>query len=464
MSYKYVIKLVLFFVLNAAILAGGFVYAQEDAVQQFQEGEAQKEEEKKGLRQQLQELEQELQQVQEQVNAHKQEADSYDRDISILEGETRAIEIKIQRNQLIINQTDFIMRQNEETIVFLTEKAQKQKELLGKLILNIYKLDDTSSLEIILTSDTISEFFNDLNQIKTLQESLKGTLDTVKEIKRDIEKEQIALELKAEGQLKLIQIQGLEQIVLGGKVDEQEVLLEQSRSLEYEFREIAQAKQRTISEVRNQLFVLEGAGVATSFGEAYEYAKVASSITGVRPAFLLAVLKRESSWGKNVGLCYLFNTETGQGKGKNTGTIYNRVMKPSRDVGPFLEITAELGLDPFSTAVSCPHPRYGWGGAMGPAQFIPSTWMGYRDRVSEILGRSANPWLIQDAFIASSVKLAAAGAAVGTHATERKAALIYYAGGGWRNPTYWPYTDAYRVGIMDLAAEYQRDIDILEGR
>src|SRR3990167_367978 len=307
------------------LLSGNFVYAQEDsstesgqdAGAQLKQGEAQKAEEAKKLREALQELENELQQINSQVNAHKQEADSYDRDISILEGEIRVAEIKIQRNRLVMNQTDFAIQQNRETIALLEEKAEKQRELLGKLILSIYKLDDTTSLEIILTSNSMSEFFNDINHIKTLQESLNDTLDKIKEIKKDIETEQVALEQKSENQLKLIQIQQLEQAELGQKADDKEVLLKASRSREYAFREVAQEKQRTISEIRNQLFVLEGAGVATSFGEAYEYAKVASSITGVRPAFLLAVLKRESSWGQNVGLCYLVDVNTGSGKGKN---------------------------------------------------------------------------------------------------------------------------------------------------
>src|SRR3989338_5086868 len=375
------ILIFLFFYFVSPLFFSASIYAQEgDPVQKLQEDVAVKEQEKQKLREQLQALEQELQKIQEEVNAHKQEADGYDRDISILKAEIRGIEIKIERNQLVINQTDFAIGQNEETVVFLEEKADKQKELLGKIILSIYKLDDVSSVEIILTSNTISEFFNDINHIKTLQESMKDTLEKVNVIKSDIEKEQAQIEQKAQ---------------------EVKVLLQSSRSKEYAFREVAQTKQKTISEVRNQLFVLEGAGVATSFGEAYEYAKVASSITGVRPAFLLAVLKRESSWVQNVGLCYLVDVNTGSVKGKNTGTVYSRVMKPSRDVRPFLEITSALGLDPFATAVSCPHPRYGYGGAMGPAQFIPSTWMAYRERVSAILGREANPWLIQDAFIAS---------------------------------------------------------------
>ena len=183
------ILIFLFFYFVSPLFFSASIYAQEgDAVQKLQEDEVAKQQEKQKLREQLQALEQELQKIQEEVNAHKQEADGYDRDVSILKAEIRGVEIKIERNQLVINQTDFAIGQNEEIIALLEEKANKQKELLGKIILSIYKLDDVSSVEIILTSDTISEFFNDINHIKTLQESMKDTLEKVNEIKSDIGK------------------------------------------------------------------------------------------------------------------------------------------------------------------------------------------------------------------------------------------------------------------------------------
>ena len=68
-----------------------------------------------------------------------------------------------------------------------------------------------------------------------------------------------------------------------------------------------------------------------------------------------------------------------------------------------------------------------------------------------------DPWRIRDAFVASAVKLAQAGAASQNPDIEWKAAMIYYAGGNWNNSAYWGYAD----WIMDKAAEYQAEIDIL---
>ena len=76
--------------------------------------------------------------------------------------------------------------------------------------------------------------------------------------------------------------------------------------------------------------------------------------------------------------------------------------------------------------VSCPL-SYGIGGAMGVAQFMPTTWVGYKSKISSITGNSpADPWDLEDGIIGMALKLKAAGA--GSKSGEYKAAAIYYCG------------------------------------
>ena len=162
--------------------------------------------------------------------------------------------------------------------------------------------------------------------------------------------------------------------------------MEQTKGKESEYQKMLSATKQKAAEIRARIFELIGVPKAPTFGEALDIAKYVESITGVRPAFLLAVLEQESALGQNVGQCYLANTNTGAGvKANGNGAIVSRIMSPTRDVPYFLNITQELGRDPFKTVVSCPM-SFGWGGAMGPAQFIPSTWMLYRDRVKSVVG------------------------------------------------------------------------------
>ena len=123
-------------------------------------------------------------------------------------------------------------------------------------------------------------------------------------------------------------------------------------------------------------------------------------------------------------------------------------------------ITSELGLDPNLMPVS-KRTWYGYcGGAMGPAQFIPTTWQLYKNSISKITGiNTPNPWDPKTAFIAAGLLLRDNGAIAGNYAAERKAALKYLAGSNWNKSAYSFYGD----DVMDLAAKYQEQIDIISG-
>ena len=218
--------------------------------------------------------------------------------------------------------------------------------------------------------------------------------------------------------------------------------------------------EKKAAEIRARIFDLIGIPEAPTFGEAYEIAKIVSSQTGVRAALILAVLTQESNIGKNVGQCYLKNTTTGAGVTVK-GTSISNVMKPSRDVQPFLEITKILGRDPFNTPVSCPIASVGgYGGAMGPAQFIPSTWMMYEDRITDIKGSPADPWKIADAFLATAVYLSDHGATKQTYEHEWCAALSYFAGScSLTNQIRYEF---YGDSVMSLVNQYEKDIQNIE--
>ena len=114
-----------------------------------------------------------------------------------------------------------------------------------------------------------------------------------------------------------------------------------------------------------------------------------------------------------------------------------------------------MGLDPDAQKVSR-EPSYGCGGAMGPAQFIPSTWLGYASQVMKLTGRSnANPWNTEDAFTAAAIKLAKAGATSQTRAGELAAAKAYISG----NPNCSQAVCAsYSNTILQKAATIQENL------
>ena len=404
-------------------------------------------------------LEKKREEIESDISKTQQEKKTLKNQIDSLDQKIKNLNYQIYQSNLGVKSLGFQIGDTESSIERTSEKIGEQKEKIGLILRAVYQEDQKTIWEILLSSDTLSDFFDNLVYLETLNTKNQELLTQIQDLKSYLEEQKTALEEETEGLKNLIIIREIQ------KKENSQVKKDRERYLgltEAEYQKQLQEKEDIVkkaAEIRARIFELIGVAEAPTFGEAYEIAKYVESLTGIRPAFLLAVLQQESAIGKNVGQCYLSNSETGAGVIIKSGKVLSGVMKPTRDVGPFLIITKELGRDPYATPVSCPM-SYGWGGAMGPAQFIPSTWMIYRDRLKAITGKPGDPWNIKDAFLASALYLTDYGAKERTYNGEWKAAMIYFSGTS-RRTSYNGY-GFYGDNVIEIAVQYQRELEILE--
>ena len=268
--------------------------------------------------------------------------------------------------------------------------------------------------------------------LEPIHRLIQDTLEEIRETKKQTEKEKEDLTEYKDEQIKLKSAQERERNKLANNEVEKKNILTATKGLEKNYKNILAQKHKEAAQIRIALFALRDT-VAIPFGEAYGYALEAQKKTGVRPAFLLAILTQESNLGENTGQCLITNLNTGDGVGKNTGAFFKSIMKPSRDIKPFIDISDRLGFDPKTKPVSCPQSG-GYGGAMGPAQFIPSTWVGLEKRISKATGVSTpDPWMPRDAFFASSIYLSDLGRMSEHIIPNTRRRQKYYAGSNWVN-------------------------------
>lgn len=412
-------------------------------------------EERQALEEELRKLEEELLSIENDISKTEKEKKTLQNEIYLLRKRVESLNIQIQQSNTMIQDLGLQIDDTQGSIEYTSLKMEESKERLSAILREIYQEDKKSLLEIFLAEEELSDFFKDLMALQTLNEKSHELLINIKKLKVSLEGQKESLDEEKLDLERIVKVRILQRQESSQLKAEQESYL---KLTEEQYQKQLTEKQETekkASEIRARIFELIGVPKAPTFGEAYEIAKYVSGVTGVRPALVLAVLTQESNIGKNVGQCYLKNPETGEGIRITNNKVEPRTMKPTRDVPYFLEVCQKLGRDPFNTPVSCPM-SIGWGGAMGPAQFIPDTWAnpkyGYGAKVKEVTGKEADPWDIRDAFLASGLYLRDLGAST----DEFKAVMRYFSGYRWSK-----WEEFYGRSVLAIAAQYEQDIKSL---
>ncbi|MCD6233253.1 lytic murein transglycosylase [bacterium] len=402
--------------------------------------------------------------IEKDINQSQAKKNTLRNKIYTLERKIKSLNYQIYQSNIMIRDLSSQINNTQSSISKTSHKIEDIKKNLSNILQLRYEEDRRGIVEIVLADGGLSAFFDNLMALETLNTETQRLLENIKNLKKDLERQKDSMDKEKEDLEKMLRIQTIQKEQSDKTKKEQEYFL---RMTEAEYQKYLQEKQETerkVAKIRERIFALIGVTKAPTFGEALKLAEYVESITGIRPAFLLAVLTQESNIGKNVGQCYLKNKNTGAGIVARTGAPINRVMKPmglsgrKGDVNDFFAICKELSRDPYHTLVSCPM-SYGWGGAMGPGQFIPSTWMLYRKRVEKVTGKPADPWNIKDSFLATAFYLADYGATKHTYSSEWKAAMIYFSGTS-RKTVYNGY-GFYGNNVMAIAKKLQQDIEVI---
>lgn len=422
-----------------------------------------KDDQRARLEAELREVEAQIANQQQLVEAKQGERQTLERDMAILDAKIKKAQLSLKARTIEIQKLGTQIGNKQIVINELSDRQERQKRSLAQLLRKTNEVGDFTLVEVVLGNTNLSKFFEDADQFDVIRRDLRATYSELNQIKGVTAEQKVSLEEKQSTELELKQQLEKEKLEVEKRESEKSRILKTTKGEEAKYQSLLKEHQQKAAQINAELFRLRGVEGGIPFSDALAYARVTSRATGVRPAFILGILRQESSIGENlgtnVGQCLLSNAKTGDGIGKNTGTPFPAMIKVDRDVGPFLDLMTRLGRDPYTTAVSCSQPG-GYGGAMGIMQFIPSTWLGFEGRIKATFGTSvADPWNPQHAIMATGIYLQEAGGARGGDTAEREAAGRYYAGGGWATRGV-----SYAASVLGHAARYQANIDFLDNQ
>lgn len=427
---------VLLFVIYNLLFANSILFAQENTGN----GET-TQDEKRDLEQQLAELEKQITEHQEKINQYQKEGKNLKGEISSLNSKIDKLNLQIKSVNLTLYKLNNEIENTQKSVNEIESKIENYKYILSKAIRNLYEADGQNLMEIVFANNQLSNFFNDVTSIVIIQNNLRMTLSQVVKLRQEMlaKKQELADEKEDAENLKAIQ--QTQKASVQSVKSQKDSLLKITKGKESEYQKLLTKTKETAAQIRNRIFELLGGGELT-FEKAYDYAIIAEKATGVRAALVLAVLHRESLFGQNTGRCG-----------------YKTAMKP-KDIPVFLEILSKLGIDPDSmlVKVSCANRDGYYGGAMGPGQFIPSTWKIFESDIARLTGNNPpSPWNNSDAFVATALYLKKYGADSKITSEEKRAAATYYCGNNWRGYA----CSYYSSRVMETAQKFQKDIELI---
>lgn len=446
-TYSTAVIMLVFFFTGSVQAPQGITYVSA----QEQKDEATLQAERTELERQLAEYEKQIEETEKTIQEYKKQGSTLKNEISSLNAKIDKLNLKIKAANLTLTKVNQEINNTQKEINRTENKIDQHKKALSEAVRSIYENDNKSLMTIILANDKLSDFFGTINDLELVQEKTRNALKEITGLRQDLLQQKEELSIEKEDAERLRAIQQAQKKDVQSTQAQKSTLLTATKGKESEYQKILKKTQETAAQIRTRIFELLGGGQLT-FEKAYDYAKLASGATGVRSAMILAILNQESLLGKNVGRC-----------------TYDQIMKGGttamspKQIPTFLTILKELGIDPSSqfAKISCPNQDGTYGGAMGPAQFMPETWKLFSDAISNITNnKPPNPWNNSDAFAGTALYLKKYGADAKTAAAEKKAAAIYYCGTNWKRSS----CSYYASRVYDTAENFQDDINTLEGK
>lgn len=380
---------------------------------------------------QIEVLNKQIEEYQKQIEERQKQGQTLSGELGILNSRIAQIQAEIRGLSLAIEKANGEISVTVGQIGEAEDKISKHLLALGAALRLLDQNEQENLIEVILKNDRLSEFFGNLTQIQNAQENLRAEIFSIKELKNDLENKEDNLRFQKKDLENLKNIQQVGKKSIEQVKTEKNNLLKITKGEESRFQQLVKKSRTDIEKIRAQVTYLEQNGVSAE--DAVKFAQLAAVGAGIRPAFLLGILEIESKLGQNVGKgnwsddmyqCYLRLSNIA----KTAAKKQHYINRAETEKNAFFAIIGKLGLAPDTVKVSR-EPSYGCGGALGPAQFIPSTWLGYEAEVARLTGHNPpNPWSVEDAFTASAIKLAKSGATAKTRTAESAAARAYLSG------------------------------------
>jgi len=207
----------------------------------------------------ISDLQKKSQALQEEISSNEDQVTELSREVDTLQNRVTQLGIEVSQAQKKIELTTVRLKELQQKLKAAEAELERQRDLLKVALRELYKSSNASTLELLITSDSFSDFISSQEYLDRLQLAVKASVDKVIELKQQI------VEEKAE-QERLLTRQEEQKKVVVSKKQEQQTLLEQTEGEEQRYKDLVAQQHAELEEAEEQLAALLSAGTFVSLG------------------------------------------------------------------------------------------------------------------------------------------------------------------------------------------------------
>ncbi|MBN1779483.1 MAG: peptidoglycan DD-metalloendopeptidase family protein [Candidatus Buchananbacteria bacterium] len=198
------------------------------------------------LNQEIQSKKQSINDLQQQIDAYQQkinqkisEAKTLNNQLAIIKNQIAKLGLDIQASEINIDKANLEIQSLNLQIKQTEEQIGSKKTDIKKFINLIYKNDQVSYLEALLSNQSLSDFFNYFKNTQTIQSNLKQSLDQLKNGKNLLDTQLADLETKKSDEEKIKDTLLTQKAKLAEQSGAQAILLAQAKMTQKQYEQYA---------------------------------------------------------------------------------------------------------------------------------------------------------------------------------------------------------------------------------
>ncbi|MFH0928130.1 MAG: peptidoglycan DD-metalloendopeptidase family protein [bacterium] len=206
------------------------------------------------------ELEKQAAKYRAEIQKREAEQVTLENEVGILKNRVAATELDVAVLQIEIEATVSEITQLEADIVAKNAELDHQKQIVATLVREIHENDQVSYLEVLLNNNSLSEFFDRIEQLQNLEQRTYGAILSLKDIREDlvvrkqkVDEKRVALDAEKGSLIKLKALLEAEQVAKNTLIQEVAMSEQKFQALLYEVRQDELAAESQIRKLEGSL-------------------------------------------------------------------------------------------------------------------------------------------------------------------------------------------------------------------